>query len=173
MSKSNIIMLTLDTVVSVIEAATSYVTYEYEKSITQEIEQQFNLKKEALDSLVEEQKKMALLEVEEKRKKLEMQLLVDKKHFESEREKLRSIAEVERLRLENDHHEFMKYLDLQNQIRDPVQRLLNFIAAMIEDAQLKHYDFVYLNEMEETRREALSRYNQMINLLVSPQNDLN
>jgi hypothetical protein len=167
LSKTNIVLLAIDTASEVIQAGISYMNYRFEKQQTERLRQEIAAAKERVDQVVEEEKQQLLIMIEQKRARMISDLELYKLRLQAESEKV--VKEIDQFskKSQNEFEEGLKALNLQHRLRKPIKKILDYAAGLI-DAEIKKpdYDEETLMKLQEDYRNALRNYQAMIEQVV-------
>lgn len=167
LSKTNIVLLAIDTTSEVIQASISYMNYRFENQQTKLLRKEIASAKERSDKVVQEENQQLLTIIEQRRARMMSKLKVYKSRLQAESKKV--VNEIDQLnkKSQKEFNERLKVLNLEHRLRKPIKEMLDYVADLM-NAEMKKpdYDEEKLMALQEDYRTALKNYQFMIEQVV-------
>jgi hypothetical protein len=161
-SKMNVILLAVDTAISLVNAGCSYMRYRYAKQNTAELAEQVSLSKNYLDTLGKEEEKRASIEIKERQKMMLLRLQEQEQMLRQKQEMIRLQFEQVLSRHGFAHEQVLREIDLQKQVREPIKQAMDLFSELLEMARDKGEHFSIISELEEQYRICATEYEKII-----------
>lgn len=158
-SKTNVVLLAIDTAVSLIEAGCAYLKYQEAKKQTNETRKQVNVKKELIDAKIKEKEHQIESEFVLMVEELLLKMNDQRRLLELNAEKIRNEMTVRLKKDVQDSEKWLKKLDIQQLAIVPIKETLALYDRLMQlwDSE-SHKRFL---ELEEQHRICLKKYTEL------------